>query len=79
MRELAHSGLASIRAFWLVAAFEHFWGYLSPTWAGKFLEGWCRRVRRSRLAPLKRVAASLREHRELLLNYLVPPRNSWMV
>jgi transposase len=69
MGELGHSGLASIRAFWLVAAFEHFWGYVSPTWAGKFLDGWCQRVRRSRLKPLKTVAASLAEHRQVLLNY----------
>jgi len=69
MLELEHSGLASLRAYWLVAAFEHFWGYVSPTWAGKFLDGWCRRVRRSRLKPLKKVAASLAEHREVLLNY----------
>ncbi len=69
MRDLAHSGVASIRAYWLVAAFEHFWAYLSPTWAGKFLDGWCQRVRRSRLKPLKTVAASLTEHREILLNY----------
>ena len=69
MRELKHSGLASIRAFWLVAAFEHFWSYVSPSWAGKFLDGWCRKVRRSRLQPLKTAAASLTEHREILLNY----------
>ena len=69
MIELEHSGLASLRAYWLVAAFEHFWGYVSPTWAGKFLKGWCQRVRRSRLQPLKTVAASLAKHRELLLNY----------
>ena len=69
MRQLESSGLASIRAYWLVAAFEHFWGYLSPTWAGKFLDAWCQRVRRSRLAPLKKVAATLTQHREILLNY----------
>lgn len=69
MRQLETSGLASIRAYWLVVAFEHFWGYLSPTWAGKFLDGWCRRVRRSRLGPLKKVAATLTEHRDTLLNY----------
>jgi transposase len=69
MGELEHSGLAAIRAFWLVAAFDHFWGYVSPTWAGKFLDGWCQRVRRSRLKQLKTVAASLTEHREILLNY----------
>jgi len=69
MRDLEHSGLASIRAYWLVAAFEHFWGYVSPTWAGKFLDAWCRRVRRSRITPLKKVAASLTAHRQVLLNY----------
>jgi len=69
MRDLRQSGLASIRAYWLVVAFEHFWGYVSPAWAGKFLKGWCRRVRRSRIAPLKKVAASLTEHHDVLLNY----------
>jgi len=69
MGELEHSGLASLRAYWLVAAFEHFWGYVSPTWAGKFLDGWGQKVRRSRLKPLQTVAASLTEHREVLLNY----------
>lgn len=69
MRHLENSGLASIRTYWLVAAFEHFWGYRSPTWAGKFLDAWCQRVRRSRLVPLKKVAATLTEHREILLNY----------
>jgi hypothetical protein len=69
MGELEHSGLAAIRAFWLVAAFDHFWRYVSPTWAGKFLDGWCQRVRPSRLKQLKTIAASLTEHREILLNY----------
>ena len=69
MGELEHSGLASLRAYWLVAAFEHFWGFVSPTWAGKFLDAWCNRIGRSRLKPLKKVAASLTEHRQVLLNY----------
>ncbi len=69
MRALRQSGLASIRAYWLVAAFEHFWEYASPTWAGRFLDAWGGRVRRSRLEPLKRVARTLAEHREVLLNY----------
>jgi transposase len=69
MRQLETSGLAAIRAYWLVAAFEHFWSYVSPTWAGKFLDGWCQRVRRSRLKSLKTVAATLTTHREILLNY----------
>lgn len=69
MRELITTGLYSIRAFLLVESFEHFWTYCSPTWAGKFLDAWCRRVARSRLDPLKKVAATLKGHRQLLLNY----------
>lgn len=68
-RDLASSGLAPIRAYWLVAALDHFWDYISPTWAGKLLDGWCQRVRRSRLKPLKKVAAAFAEHRDVLLNY----------
>lgn len=69
MGELRRSGLASIRAYWLVAAFEHFWHYIEPSWAAKFLDRWCRRVRRSRLKPLQTVAKSLDENRAVLLNY----------
>ena len=69
MRELRHTGLASIRAYWLVVAFEHFWHYLEPSWAAKFLDAWRRRVSRSRLKPLKTVANSLYENRAVLLNY----------
>jgi transposase len=71
MRELFGCGLRSLRAFLLVESFEHFWTYHSPTWADKFLRGWCQRVARSRLAPLQRVAKSLAKHRALLLNYFL--------
>jgi transposase len=69
MRELFGSGLRSLRAFLLVESFEHFWTYTSPTWAGKYLDGWCERVARSRLEPLQKAARALRKHRFLLLNY----------
>lgn len=69
MRALLLSGLHSIRAFLLVESFEHFWTYHSPCWAGKFLDAWCRKVRRSRLEPLKTTAATLQGCRHLLLNY----------
>jgi transposase len=71
MRELVGCGLRSLRAFLLVESFEHFWTYHSPTWADKFLYGWCQRVARSRLAPLQRAAKTLAKHRALLLNYFI--------
>jgi len=36
---------------------------------GKFLDQWCARTRRSQLEPMKKVARTLRNHRELLLNW----------
>ncbi|MDP7453270.1 MAG: transposase, partial [Arenicellales bacterium] len=46
-----------------------FWDYVSPTWAGKFLDRWCTRVMRSKIEPLKKVAKTMRNHRELILNW----------
>ena len=71
MRELLGTSLRSVKAFLLAEAFEHFWTYHSATWAGKFLDAWCRRIARSRLDPLKKVARTLRQHRRLLLNYFL--------
>jgi transposase len=61
--------LRSVRAYLHKEAFEAFWRYRSAAWAGWFLDAWCKRVMRSRLAPLKTVAKSLRRHRELILNW----------
>src|ERR1019366_4054628 len=43
--------------------------YQSTAWAAKFLDQWCRQVMRSRIEPMKKVARTLRAHRELILNY----------
>jgi transposase len=43
--------------------------YNSPAWAAKFLDEWCRQTMRSRIEPMKKIARSLRQHRELILNY----------
>ena len=45
------------------------WDYSSPAGAGKFLDEWCRQTTRSRIGPMKKIARSLRQHRELILNY----------
>jgi transposase len=58
-----------VRAYLHKETFEAFWRYRSPAWAGWFLDHWCSRVMRSRLAPLKAVARSLRTHKQLILNW----------
>jgi transposase len=69
LKELVSCNLKTVRAYLLKEDFQWFWHYASPTWAGKFLDAWCKRTMRSRLKPMKKVAKMLRAHRELLLNW----------
>jgi len=69
LTELLKYNLRSVRAHLLREDFQQFWEYVSPGWAGKFLDEWCTRTMRSQLEPMKKVARTLRNHRELLLNW----------
>jgi len=69
LRDLLRYNLKTVRAYLLKEAFQQLWDYNSPAWAGKFLDDWCRQVMRSRIEPMKKIARSLRQHRELILNY----------
>ena len=64
----AHN-LQSVRAYLLQEDFQQLWIYDSTAWAAKFLDPWCPQVMRSRIEPMKKVARTLRPHRELILNY----------
>ena len=67
--DLLRYNLKAVRAYLLKEDFQFFWEYVSPTWAGKFLDRWCTRALRSRLEPMKKVARTLRNHRDLILNW----------
>ncbi len=69
LRDVLQYDLRSVRAYLLKQAFEAFWTYTSPYWAGWFLDRWCARAMRSRLEPIKKFVRTLRGHRELLLNW----------
>lgn len=69
LRELLHWDLKTVRAWRLKESLHALWEYKSPTYAGRFLDEWCRSAMRSRLDPVKRVARSLRTHRELIVNW----------
>ena len=69
LKDLLRYNLRTVRAYLLKEDFHGFWTYVSPAWAGKFLDRWCARTMRSQLEPMKRVARTLRKHRELLLNW----------
>jgi transposase len=67
--DLLHYNLRAVRSYLLREEFQYFWTYVSPTWAGRFLDRWCTKVLRSRIEPMQKVARMLRAHRPLLLNW----------
>lgn len=69
LKELLKLNLKTVRAYLLKEDLGRFWHYKTPRWAGRFLDDWCKRTRRSRLTPMKKVARMLRSHRVLLLNW----------
>jgi transposase len=69
LRDLLQYNLKSVRAYLLKEDFDGFWDYVSPAWAGKFLDRWCTRVMRSKIEPMKKVAKTMRSHKPLILNW----------
>lgn len=69
LRELVLHNLQSVRAYLLKEEFQTLWTYVSPRWAGKFIDRWTTRVMRSRIEPLKREARTIRRHKALILNW----------
>ena len=69
LSEVLRYNLRTVRAYLHREEFQRFWEYRSPTWAGRFLDEWCGRVMRSRLAPMKKVVRLLRRHKALILNW----------
>jgi transposase len=67
--KLLQYNLKAVRSYLLKEEFQFFWEYCSAPWAGRFLDRWCTRVMRSRIAPMQKVARMLRGHRELILNW----------
>jgi len=69
LAELLKYNLKSVRSYLLREDFQRFWEYASPGWAGRFLDQWCTRTLRSRIEPMQKIVYSLREHRDLILNW----------
>lgn len=69
LRELLKYNLQSVRAYLLKEEFQLLWQYVSPQWAGKFIDRWTTRVMHSRIGPFKREARTIRRHKHLILNW----------
>ena len=71
LQELLQYNLKSIRAYLLKEEFQHLWDYVSPVWAGKFIDQWTTKVMRSKIEPMKREAKTIRRHKDLILNWFI--------
>ena len=69
LKDLVRYNLQSVRAYLLKEDFQQLWNYQSTAWAAKFLDQWCSQVMRSKIEPMKKVAKTIRSHRDLILNY----------
>ncbi len=69
LSELLQYNLRSVRAYLLKEEFQLLWQYVSPAWAGKYLDRWCTKAMRSRIDPIQRMAGTFRRHRTLILNW----------
>ena len=72
LRDLLRFNLKTVRAYLLKEEFQQLWDYDSPSWAGKFLDQWCRQTMRSRIEPMKKIARTLRQHRATDLTTFEP-------
>lgn len=71
MSELLRYNLQSVRSRLMREDFQRFWEYLYPACAAKFLDEWCTRTMRSKIEPMKKIARTLRRHRDLILNWFL--------
>ena len=69
LSELLQYNLKSIRSYLLKEDFQRFWEYVSPHWAGQFLDKWATKTMRSKIEPMKKVARMLRRHKPLFMNW----------
>lgn len=58
------------RAWVLKDEFEHFWNYLSTSWAEKFLKSWVTKALRSRLEPIKKFARTIRKYHDNIVGFI---------
>ena len=69
LRDILQYNLKSVRSHLMREDFQRFWTYSSAGWAGRFLDGWCTRAMRSRIEPMQAMAQTLRNKRDLILNW----------
>ena len=69
LSDLLRYNLKTVRAYLLKEEFQLLWACVYPARAGAFIDRWCTAAMRSRIDPVKKIARTIRGHRELILNW----------
>ena len=69
LRDLLRYNLKTVRAYLLKEAFHQLWEYNSPPGPANFSMNGVAKPCDPGIEPMKKIARSLRQHRELILNY----------
>ncbi|MFK8081679.1 MAG: transposase [Granulosicoccus sp.] len=69
LSDLLQYNLKSVRDYLLKEDCQQLWQYVSPCWAGQYLDRWCTRTMRSKIEPMKKMATQIRKHKPLIINW----------
>lgn len=67
--DLKQAHLKTAKAWAMKESLRDLWDYMSPGWAKRFLRKWCAWAVRSKIAPMKQVAETLRTHTDNIVTY----------
>jgi transposase len=69
LKDLLRHKLRSVKGYLLREDFQRFWQFRYIGCAEKFLDAWIKRTMYSKLEPMKKMAGTLRNHKDLILNW----------
>ncbi len=75
LAQLLKQNLKTVRSYLLKEDFQRLWEYVSPYWAGRFIDRWTRKVMYSRIKPMKKIAKMIRQHKPLIMNWFKAKKN----
>lgn len=69
LSELMKMNLTTVKAYTLKEQFRTLWDSNDEETAGRLIDEWCASVQHSNIGPFKRVAKTIQNHRDTILNY----------
>ena len=69
LEKLKEANLKTAKAWAMKESLRGLWDYTTPSWVRRFLKRWCSWAKRSKLAPMKKVADMLLSHMDNIVTF----------